>query len=59
MPGNIVVDCGNLPVEDRIGLTVIRALRQYGAVRSTDDDSAERVNGLVLAAAIASRIAAS
>ena len=59
MARDIVVDRGDLPVEDRIGLAVVHALRQHCVVRGTDDDGAERIERLALAAAIASRIAAS
>ena len=59
MARDIVVDRDDFPVEDRIGLAVIHALRQHCAVRGADDDGAERIERLALAAAIASRIAAS
>jgi len=43
MERDIVVDRDDLPVEDRIGLAVVHALRQHCAVCGGDDDGAKRI----------------
>jgi hypothetical protein len=44
--GDIVTDRDNLAVEDRIGVAVVDALRQHGAVGVADDDGADRIEGI-------------
>jgi hypothetical protein len=45
---DIVVDRDDLPVEDRIGLAIVHALRQHCAIRGADDNGAERIERIGL-----------